>query len=378
MTATLTADVEVSDDVLALIAERAAASDNSGHLDPEVVDALTATGINRLFRPVELGGFAASPRRIIEIVERIATVDGSTAWATSIGFGTVFFAGYLPKHGAEEVFADPDQSSAAMFAPLGTVTVDGDGRERLTGRWPFTSNCEQSAWIGVTAMFPDEAAPRLVFASRSEVTIDPTWDVAGLRATASHDTVLTDFVVNRDHTTSFADAPWAEGPLWRLPLFVALAPTLAAVALGLARGALDEINRQAIARRSQMRGTLLDDHVGMGDLGAADALLRGARAALLDAQDECWTRAEAGHPIDRALQARAFLAAQHCADVAVEVTGTAHRLGGGAAAYHGSPLLRAVRDAETLRQHAMFNRGLRSHLARTIAGTDEAHPPFVF
>ena len=377
MSTTLTADVELSDDVLALVADRAAASDSSGHLDPEVIDALAASGINRLLRPVELGGFAATPRRSIEIVERIAAADGSTAWAAAIGFGTVLFAGYMPRDGAAEVFAEPDRSSAAMFAPMGAVSVDGDGREQLTGRWPFTSNCEQAAWIGVGAVFPGEPIPRLVFAPRSAVTIHPTWDVAGLRATASHDTSLTDFPVDRHHTTSFADAPWADGPLWRLPLFIALAPPLAAVALGIARGALDEINRQAITRRSQMRGALLDDHVGMGDLGAADALLRGARAALLEVHDECWALAEQGRPIDRAVQAQAFLAAQHCADVSVEVAGTAHRLGGGAAAYRGSPLMRALRDAETVRQHAMFNRGLRSHLGRTIAGTDEAHPPFV-
>ena len=377
MSATLTAAVELSDDIITLVAERAAASDRSGHLDPEVVDALAATGINRLLRPVELGGFAVSPRRTIEIVERIAAADGSTAWATAIGFGSVLFAGYMPKHGAAEVFADPDQPSAAMFAPLGTVTVDGAGRERLTGRWPFTSNCEHAAWIGVGAMFPGEAAPRMVFAPRAAVTIHPTWDVAGLRATASHDTSLTDFPLNREHTMTFSDTPWADGPLWRLPLFVAFAPLLAAVAVGVARGALDEINRQAIARRSQMRGALLDDHVGMADLGAADVLLRGARAALLDVQDDCWALAEQERPLDRALQARAFLAAQHCADVAVEVTGTAHRLGGGAAAYNGSPLLRAVRDAETIRQHQMFGHGARSPLARTLAGTDEALPPFV-
>ena len=149
------------------------------------------------------------------------------------------------------------------------------------------------------------------------------------------------------------------------------------MSLGIARGALDEVNRQAIDRRAQMRGSLLDDPVGMADLGAADALLRGARAGLLAIADECWARAEAGEPVDRALQARAFLAAQHCTDVAVDVCATAHRLGGGAAAYRTSPLLRALRDVETARQHAMFNRGLRPHLARTLAGTDEAHPPFV-
>jgi hypothetical protein len=41
----------------------------------------------------------------------------------------------------------------------------------------------------------------------------------------------------------------------------------------------------------------------MGDLGAADAMLRWARAGLLDVLDDCWDLAQAGEPIDRALQA---------------------------------------------------------------------------
>jgi alkylation response protein AidB-like acyl-CoA dehydrogenase len=377
MTTTVAVDVELTGDVLALVADRAVASDESGHLDPQAVAALAAAGINRLALPVELGGFAASPRRTVEVVEQLAAVDGSTAWAAAIGFGTSVFAGYLPPDGAAEVFADPDHSNAAMFAPMAEVTRAPDGTLRLTGRWPFTSNCEHAAWIGLGARFPGEPGPRLVFAPRAEVTIHQTWDVVGLRATASNDTSVTDLQVHRQHTCSFADRPWPEGTLWRLPLFVALAPSLAAVSLGVARGALDEVNRQAISRRAQMRGTLLDDHIGMGDLAAADALLRGARAGLLEVLDLCWDLAHAGEPVDRALQARAFLAAQHCSDVAVETCATAHRLGGGAAAYRTSPLLRALRDVETARQHAMFNRGLRPHLARTLAGTDEAHPPFV-
>ena len=377
MTTTLTHDVELTADVLTLIADRAAAGDESGHLDRELVAVLAGTGINRLLLPTELGGFAVPPRRTVEVVEQLAAADGSTAWAAAIGFGTNHFAGYLPRDGAAEVFADPDRSNAAMFAPLGTVTDSPDGTLRLSGRWPFTSNCEQAAWLGLAARFSGDPVPRLVFLPRSEVTIHPTWDVSGLRATASNDTSVADVEVRRRHTCSFADRPWPAGPLWRLPMFVVLAPLLAAVPLGVARGALDEVNRQAITRRAQMRGTLLEDLVGMADLAIADAQLRAARAGLLVTADECWARAEAGDPIDRALQARAFLAAQHCSDVAVEVCAIAHRLGGGAAAYRTSPLLRALRDVETARQHTMFSRGLRPHLARTLAGTDEAHPPFV-
>ena len=210
------------------------------------------------------------------------------------------------------------------------------------------------------------------------MTIHPTWDVAGLRATASNDTSVTDLAVDRRHTCSFADRPWAEGPLWRLPLFVALAPPLAAVSLGVARGALDEMNRQAIARRAQMRGSLLDDHVGMGDLGAADALLRGARRrARSRSSTSAGTGPRPASPIDRALQARAFLAAQHCTDVAVDVLRHRPSPRRRCSRLPHQPAAAGLRDVETARQHAMFNRGLRPHLARTMAGTDEAHPPFV-
>ncbi len=99
MTTAIALDLELTADVLALIAERAVAADESGHLDPEVVAALAATGINRLLLPAELGGFAVSPRRTVEVVEQLAAADGSTAWAAAIGFGTNYFAGYLPPRG---------------------------------------------------------------------------------------------------------------------------------------------------------------------------------------------------------------------------------------------------------------------------------------
>lgn len=374
---TLLRDVELTDDLLALIAERAADADRAGAIDPEVVAGLRASGLYRLFRPTELGGLSASPRRSVELVERIAAADGSVAWTSAIGFGSNLFAGYVDRNGAAEVFADPDASNASMFAPMAGAVPDADGTLRISGRWPFVSGCQQAAWVGLGALFDGDLAPRLVFVPRATVTVHDTWDVAGMRATGSHDVSVDDHPVDLRRTCCFTDRPWAEGPLWRLPLFTVLGPPLAAVALGIARGALDEVNRQAMARRQQMRGSLLDDLVGMADLGAADALLRGARAGLLDALDTCWSLATEGVPIDRPLQARTFLAVQHCTDVAVEVAGTAHRLGGGAGAYRGSPLLRAVRDLETLRQHAMFNRGLRPHLARVVAGVDEMHPPFV-
>src|SRR5262249_31957097 len=114
-------------------------------LPDAIVAALRDTGINRLLIPAALGGMEASITAVMDVMERIAAADGSTGWCAAIGAGSNVFAGYIPATGAATVFADPDQGSATMFAPVGRV-INDDGRATLSGRWPFTSNCLHSAW----------------------------------------------------------------------------------------------------------------------------------------------------------------------------------------------------------------------------------------
>jgi hypothetical protein len=81
--------------------------------------------------------------------------------------------------------------------------------------------------------------------------------------------------------------------------------------------------------------------------------------------------------VSKVLQAQVMLAVGYGCQVAVDVTSTAHRLGGGSAAYAGSSLLRRLRDVQTARQHIMFGRGNRPMLAKTLAGEDTFAPPFI-
>ena len=369
--------------VVDLVRQRADASEKAGRLDDDVIASLRATGINRLLLPAPLGGLEASPRRCVEAIEPIAIADGSTAWASAIGLGTNLFAGYVQPDAAAEIFADPDAPNASMFAPLGHAVAETGGELRLTGRWPFTSNCLHASWIGLGAFIHDRAdgamdpVPRIVFVPRSTVQVHDTWDVSGMRATGSHHTSVEGVVVDRAHSYAFGEPSWADGPLWRLPLFTALVPCLAAVFLGIARGALDEIGRQAREGRARMRGGLVDDPLDMADMGTADIRLRAARAGLLEVLDEAWALAEQATPVDRIVQARVHLAALHVIDTAVEATSTAHRLGGGPAAYNDSRLLRALCDVQTGRQHALFARGLTDRLGPSAAGIDIVVPPFV-
>ena len=61
----------------------------------------------------------------------------------------------------------------------------------------------------------------------------------------------------------------------------------------------------------------------------------------------------------------------------MEVTSIAHQLGGGAAAYRGSRLLRALCDVQAGRQHQLFSHHHLPELGKIAAGLDVAYPPFI-
>jgi alkylation response protein AidB-like acyl-CoA dehydrogenase len=368
------------DAVLPLVAQRADDLERARRLPDDLVAALKATGLNRLTVPAALGGLQAPVADGIDVVERLAAVDASTAWCAVIGFGTNLFSGYLPEAGAKVIFGDPNQGNATMFAPLGRL-VPESGHYRLTGRWPFTSNCLHAGWAGlgsrIEGVDDDGSVPRVAFIPMSDLTVEDTWDSVGLRGTGSHHVAASDVVVSADRVCSFADRPWAEGTLWRLPMYTVLVPLLAAVPLGIARGALDEIGRQARDGRAARRGQLVDDPTALADLAMAESRLRAARAGLLEAVVEAWDVAAGGGWAPRPLQARIALASLHACDVGVDTTSVAHQLGGGAAAYTGNRLLRALVDIHAARQHLLFAPTHRPVLGRALVGLDVSYPPFV-
>jgi alkylation response protein AidB-like acyl-CoA dehydrogenase len=364
-----------------VVAEHVADMEQQRRLSDAVVEGLRATGLNRSLVPAALGGDERHVLEVLEAIEQIASMDGSTGWCAAIGAGSNMFAGYLPKEAAAEVFADPDQGNAGMFAPMGQVRPDGEGL-RLTGRWPFCSNSLHSRWIGLGSFWftngdEPEPMPRLVLVPMDDVAIETTWDAPGLCGTGSHHASVDGVVVDREHSLTFADRPWADGPLWNVPLFCVLGPVLGITALGIARGAVDEITAKISSGAGAMRGALADDPVGLADFAKADAALRAARSGIFEAAARAWELAERGDRAPKLVQAQIAASMSHGSEVAVEVTSAMHRLGGGAAAYAGSSLGRRLRDVQTARQHILFGHSHRPAFAKALAGDDTPYPPFL-
>ena len=253
---------EAVDATSGLVRAHAAEIDQTRRLPDSVVSALRRTGINRMFLLTVLGGRQAPVVDVMDMVEGIAAVDGSTAWCTVIGAGSNVFAGYMAEAGARQVFTDPDQGNATMLAPIGTLVADGH-RGRLSGRWPFTSNCLHSAWIGLGSRVHrgDGSTPSPGWRSCRRGTSRSRTRGTSSGSGAPAATTSRPGAPSSSSTwcCAFSDRPWPEGTLWRLPLYTVLLPALAAVPLGIARGALDEIGRLAIEGRTARRGQLADD-----------------------------------------------------------------------------------------------------------------------
>jgi alkylation response protein AidB-like acyl-CoA dehydrogenase len=125
------------------------------------------------------------------------------------------------------------------------------------------------------------------------------------------------------------------------------------------------------------RGNLADDPLAIHDLATAEADLGAARAGLHHLVEAAHDRASRRQPVEPSFLARLHLAHLHAVDTAVDVTATAHRIGGGAAAYAGSPLLRALDDVLTARQHFQFAHDHRVALGRVLTGVTDRYPPYI-
>ena len=347
----------------------------------ELVAALTATGVFRMCVPRSCGGDELHPAIMIAVLEAIAEADGSAGWSAMIGATSGVAAAYLPADAAREIYGPPDVVSGGVFAPHGRAII-ADGAYRVTGRWPFASGCEHCAWLMGGSVVIDGGGPRLLpngmpdsrlmLFPASEVRIIDTWTVSGLRGTGSHDIAVDDVVVPAAHSLSLiTDSPVERGPLYAFPVFGLLALGIAAVALGIARRALDELVALAGAKTPTGSRRLLAERPAIqAEVARAEATLGAARAFLAETVGGAWERAQAAGAIAIRERARLRLAATHATLASACAVDLVYGAGGGTAVYAASPLQRCFRDIHVATQHAMVAPATLELAGRILLGLE--------
>jgi alkylation response protein AidB-like acyl-CoA dehydrogenase len=355
----LTAALRLSPRAAAL-AER---TERQRELPHVLLSELRDAGLLSLCLPRALGGGEARPAEMALALEQLASADGATAWCAMIASTSSLLGAYLPSDEAELIYAGGNVTGG-VFAPRGRAERR-DGAYVVSGRWSFVSGVRHCDWVlggcvvhdGEDPVLLDDGSPdiRLVLMPIEAVEVIDTWSVSGLRGTGSHDMKTVEQIVPAAHAVSLSsDRPRHPGALYSFPLFGLLATGIASVALGIARGAIEDLTELAGGKTpAGGRKTLAERATVQAEVARAEASLRAARGLVLAEADAAWLTAEGGAAIPEERRLGLRLAATHATGVAAEVVTAMYHAGGGSSIYDSSPLQRRFRDVHVATQHMM-------------------------
>ena len=373
--------------LLPKVKARRAEIEQGRKIPKDIAASLRDTGIFALGVPRALGGDEASPADTARVVETIAEADGSTGWVSMIGISSGQAAGYMQEAGAKEVYADPTLPVAALAGPIGKFTRE-DGGLRVSGRWSFASGIDHCEWIWVGGMVFENDAPVMtehgpeihhVSLPVREGEVVDTWHVSGLRGTGSNDFAVNDVFVPEQHVWSLFDpSGHRPEPLYQMPVVSAfVGSTLAPVALGIARAALNELIEAAQTKVPTMSMAVLADRaVGQVDVARAEAKLGSARAFLYDAIDDMWDTVLVGREPTMRQRALVRMAAVNAVETGADVARTCNVLAGGGALYDTSDFQRHARDAEAMLHHFTVSQHTWEDAGRALLGRPTLAPIF--
>lgn len=346
-----------------LIRAYADETERGRRLAAPVVDALRSARLFAMGLPASLGGSETPMANALQAIEQVAYADGATGWNVMIAFDTGFMAGFLHEPQARALIASIHLPIVAgSLSPPGRL-VRTAGGYRLTGRWRFGSGCQQADLFVVGASLGEDGTPATaanvmhdmmwVTVPAAAVTIADTWHVAGLRGTGSHDFAVEDlFVAEGFVEPVHLDAAAEPGPLYALGVFPAFGIVKAAVALGIARHAIEALKELALAKTATGQTSLLRERPAVqADLARAEACVRSAQALMDEVVADVWhTVVNGGRP---SIEQRAWLRLAGVDGVqrAIEAVDLMYNAGGGTAIYESSPLERCFRDVHVVPAH---------------------------
>ncbi|GIJ46726.1 acyl-CoA dehydrogenase [Virgisporangium aliadipatigenens] len=232
----------------------------------ESLEAVRARGGFALGTPVAHGGPGIDTVGTVRLLAEIGRACPSTAWiagtsATAKTFVHTVYGEAAPRG----FFADPDAIACGSGTPGGVGERTPDGAVRVNGRWANVSGCEDASWAMLALMI--DGVFHVAAFPLSELTVERTWQVAGMRGTGSQTLVAENVLVPADRVAAATPPPPALLAYYGL---LALGPVV-----GATRGGLDVVR----AMFASDRKPYMTSYTRMGESPGARQWL--AEAALL-------------------------------------------------------------------------------------------------
>jgi alkylation response protein AidB-like acyl-CoA dehydrogenase len=364
-----------------MIAKRSAEIEGARRLPGDLVDELMRAGVFRVLLPPSHGGHGADLSGAMTLFETLGRYDASVAWSVMIGALSWCDLVALPRETFDRLFAaGSDVIVAGGISPSGSI-VPVEGGFEVTGRWGFISGCEHATWIWGNCLEQTQDGEhrfRIAVFEPGQVVIEDTWDVVGLAGTGSHHVHVDRVRVPAEMTLApFSDPPSLDDVIARVPVPSLLSLSIAALAVGVAQGALDDIVALANEKTPLLAdGTVASDPIFQVELAEGDTLVGATRLLLHDLAGSLWATVAEGSEPSLELRARIRAAAVWATDRAVDVVEAAYRAGGGSSIYSTSSLQRRLRDVHAITQHFLVRRNTLATAGAVLAGGEITVPVF--
>ena len=378
--------LERADIAAQAITEASAQIDAERELPAHVLHAMHQQGLFRLTLPEWLGGDELDPASLAQVTMRIAAADASAAWCLGQASGCAMSAAYLDEQVAREVFG-PEDSVLAWGAGEQGKAVAADGGFQVNGRWRFASGSKHATWLGGHCrMFEADGSERrneagkhmdrTVLIRRDVAEIADDWYVMGLRGTRSEGYTIDNVFVDDAHTfhRDDADERRSDAPLYVFPTTYVYASVFSGVALGIARGALDDVVSLAAHKTAHgARSSLRDSPVFQTELAELEAQWRSARAFQQTTLSEAWDDVSEKCVLDIEHRSRIRLATTYAINQSTQVVQAVYRLAGSTAILESQPFERRFRDMHAVSQQVQGRRTHFETVGRYLLG-HEADP----
>jgi len=349
-----------------ILEQNAEEADRLRHLPEANVQALHDSGLCRLMMPRRLGGYETDIRTYIAVMAELGRGCGSTAWTASLLNVCAWLTGLFPERAQQEVWGpNPEAWIAGSLAPKGEARAT-DGGWIVSGRWPWASGSLHAQWAACGILMKNAeggvANLGLSLTPMTDLTIEDTWHMAGMKGTGSNTIVAKDVFVPEHRFLPYPLAFQGEyrtehkdEALYRAAFVPFTILILIGSQLGVARAALDHVIANASARGvththfgKQTESTGFQIQVAEAAMKIETAYLHAFRAA-----DDLDRDARNGQHPDLNARAKtradAALVAKYCRE-AVDVLVSAH---GTSSLADSNRLQRLWRDIHVASHHAI-------------------------
>ncbi|MFP8489196.1 acyl-CoA dehydrogenase family protein [Gracilimonas sp. Q87] len=230
-----------------LIKEQAPKAEALGKFTPALLQLAERKKLFHLSVPKSMGGHEMPVPDQISFYEEASRLDGSFGWTVKLGAGAGLFSAFMDQEFARQIFLDPAAYTAGSGYPAGTAIPTGKGTYLVNGHWKyisgihhatlFTANCIVQTGTRST----DEPNIRAMAFLPGEIKKLDTWNGYGLKASASHDFIVSDLEIPAERSFVLTPRSKHEGKtLFHYP-FMGYAPAaIASSILGMTLSFIDE------------------------------------------------------------------------------------------------------------------------------------------